>query len=344
MLDLYLAKGWRPTGQSLYVSDYLRTESDAIYGCLQTRMDLKDFQFKKRHRRLLQKNDALFRTAAYQARHPDPEMEAVNEAYMVLHPDKSIKDLSFHIFSEQGQSILDTRIFRVYLKDRLIGFSLFDVGKKCLYSKAGIYDPAFSHYSLGIYTMLLEIRWAQAQGFRYYHPGYFAPAYPMFNYKLNYGPIEYFHPVTQQWCVLEDPPEGHPADPYRLCEDKLLELQTLCRAANLQSELLEYPSFTARYYLSNINSDAERLIDGPLLLELQSPELPEEVVVIYHPAHQSYYCYETAWSGLQDFKLQAVSPANGKRRFPRPLAIYKTLAIHRDAAGLVQKIKSMNKS
>lgn len=325
-LDRYLTTGWRPTGQSLYTADYLRTDEDAIYGCLQVRVPLDDFTFKKRHRRLLKKNDQLFRVEVGKADLPDAQMLAVNKAYLKLHPEKSTENLAFHIIGDQLYPVLDTRVVKVYLKQKLLGFSFFDVGKHCLYSKAGIYDPAFADYSLGIYTMLLEMRWARQAGYRFYHPGYFAPDYPTFNYKLSFGPVEYRHPVHLRWLPLEEPPENHRADPYHIIEEKLLLLQRYLDKNGMGTRLLEYPSYTARYYYANADLDADELLDSPLLLEFQHGAPSEELIAVYDLPEQCYRIHETAWSGMQDFKLRPISPANGRVRFGRPVAIYETVA------------------
>lgn len=321
-LDDYLTSGWRPTGQSVYTSDYLRTNEDALYGCLQLRIPLADFHFKKRHRKLLRRNNELFRTEIRRANIPDEAMLAVNRRYLVDNPDKSQENLAFHVIGDQFRRVLDTWESRVYLKNQLIAFSYFDVGDKCVYAKAGIYDPAFGDYSLGTYTMLLELEWAKATGRAFYHPGYYAPQYPAFNYKLNYGPVEYRHPAQGTWQPLTGEPANHAADPYLLCETKLTALQQVLGEAGLQTRLLEYPSFTARYFYANTNLEQEDLLDGALLLQPCGPGVPDEIVIVYDLTENRYVCYETAWAGMQDFKLKPISPANGRRRFDRPVAIH----------------------
>jgi arginine-tRNA-protein transferase len=318
-LDHYLTTGWRPTGQSMYTSDYLRTDDDAIYGCLQTRLPLANFVFKKRHRRLLKKNSEYFTFKISPAAFPDDEMLAINKKYMEVHPGKSQENLAFHVIGERLHKVLNTQVIRVFVAGKLIGFSYFDAGKQCLYSKAGIYDPKFKDYSLGIYTILLEIQWAKENGYAYYHPGYIAPQYPVFNYKLNFGPMEYRNPASRAWAPLESDPINHPDDPYRQCEDALLGLQTALIAAGISSELEEYPSYTARYYYANGDMDENKLLDAALLLNLQATNAFYSRVITYDLAAGMFRCYDTSFAGLRDFKLQETSPVNGRQRFPNPL-------------------------
>lgn len=342
-LDEYLTAGWRPTGQSIYTADYLRTDEDAIYGCLQLRVPLQGFTFKKRHRKLLRKNGALFSIVVQKASIPDEEMQAVNRRYLEVNPDKSQENLAFHIIGDRMLPVLNTWETRVYLKKKLIAFSYFDVGQQCLYSKAGIYDPAFGDYSLGTYTMLLELEWALAKGFRYYHPGYYSPSYPVFNYKLNFGPTEYRDPASSNWSLLKGEPSGHPADPYFQVGQKLNELITAFAHAGVTARLLEYPSFTARYYYANSDMNPNDLLDGALLVEPYGPSIPEEHVITYNLMEKAYICYETSWAGMQDFKLLPVSPVNGRARYNCPVAVHSVVVTAPTATEILDRIRLVRK-
>lgn len=343
-LDDFLTAGWRPTGQSVYTSDYLRTEDDALYGCLQLRVPLQGFTFKKRHRKLLKRNGQLFRTVVRPAEAPTPEMQRVNGEYRKVHPEKSQEDLSFHVTGDRGRKVINTHEVLVYLRDQLIAFSYFDVGQHCLYSKAGIYDPAFRDFSLGTYTMLLELQWALGRDFHFYHPGYYAPQYPAFNYKLTLGPTEYLDPATAQWAPLTGDPVDHPADPYRRVEEKLTEVKDILAGNGIASRLLEYPSFTARYFCANNGFDAGELLDGVMLVQPYGSSVPDEQVIVYDLAAASYLAYETSWAGLQDFRLRPVSPVSGRQRLGSPVAIHCTIAVAPTARELVAALRYARRS
>ena len=60
----------------------------------------------------------------------------------------------------RGQLALDTREVKIYDGDKLAAFSFFDKGQRSMYSKQGIYDPAYHQFSLGFFTMLVEIQYA----------------------------------------------------------------------------------------------------------------------------------------------------------------------------------------
>ena len=131
--------------------------------------------------------------------------------------------------NEDGERVLNTQLFRVYDGKRLVAFSYFDVGRRVMYTKAGIYDPDYADHSLGLFTMLLEVELAVERDFTYYYPGYYAPTFPAFNYKLQFGPMQYRNIATGQWlphpALPLSPTDEAPEDPLTLNRRMLLEAQ-----------------------------------------------------------------------------------------------------------------------
>ncbi|MEM9527361.1 MAG: GNAT family N-acetyltransferase [Bacteroidota bacterium] len=340
-LDQFLPSGYRPAGQSIYATDYLRTEEDdGVYGCIQLRLPLRDFHFKKRHRRLMSKHANYFRTEIGPASLPDAAMYEVNRRYMEVHPAKSREDIEFHLVSEfTGERVLNTHCLKVFLKDRLVAFSFFDVGQRTVYTKAGIYDPAFSDYSLGTYTLLLELEWAVAQGYNYYHPGYFAPEYPVFNYKLKFGSVEYRDCLTELWHPLPKNDPSTPTDPYRHNEAALLKAQAVFDQQALPTTLMEYPSFTARFHYPNSGG---RLLDVPFLLQVdQYGTTNQAMIVVYENSTAEYYCLHPQYSGLRDLKVHPFGPG-GYPRYPKPVVIGYVVAAAKSPEELLLELPRQN--
>ncbi len=317
--DAYLTAGFRPAGQSVYFADYLRPANDGIYGCIQIRLPLKNFVFKPKHRRMLRQHGARFRTEiALASRLPDAEMYEVNTRYAAVFPDKTRLDLEFHLCNEaNGLRTLHTYCAKVYDGEKLIAFSFFDVGKTVVYTKAGIYDPAYADYSLGTYTILLELDWAVHNGFRYYHPGYYAPAYPVFHYKLRFGPADYRDWQTGEWHPLPNNDPDFPPDPYAHNLAALEELQRELMLWGVSATLLEYPSCTARFHYPGTGGG---LLDAPLVLKLRLG--PEGVIVFDNQTQQYVFCL-TASSGLRDVKVRIQGPSG----LPRSLFPLRALGV-----------------
>ena len=326
-LDEFLARGWRPTGQSIYTSDYLRTDDDELHGCLQIRLPLQGFRFKKRHHKLLRRNRARFHVTHELARFPDGELLRVNRLYMRAHPEKTREDLEYNVMNEDGERVLNTQLFRVYDGKRLVAFSYFDVGRRVMYTKAGIYDPEYATHSLGLFTMLLEVELAVERDFTYYYPGYYAPTFPAFNYKLQLGPMQYRNIATGEWlphpALPLSPTDEAPEDPLTLNRRMLLEAQRALIGSGIRAEFREYPSFTGRFRPTREGEN--QMLDAPLLLLIGRP-LPLEFyfVLTYDNEAQRYRYDVVRTANLYDMRVQLVSQ-HGVPRFTTPVVVHNRI-------------------
>ena len=322
-LDEFLARGWRPTGQAIYTSDYLRTDDDELHGCLQIRLPLAGFQFKKRHRKLLRRNGGRFRVTHETARFPDGELLRVNRLYMDRHPDKTREDLEYNVMNEDGERVLNTQLFRVYDGGRLVAFSYFDVGRQVMYTKAGIYDPAYAHHSLGLYTMLLEVQHGVERGFTYYYPGYYAPTFPAFDYKLQLGAMQYRDITSGSWCTHPLPPASPPEDPLTANRRHLLVARQALIEAGIRADFREYPSFTGRFRPTR-NGD-NQMLDAPLLLLVGRSMPLDFYFVLTYDNESARYRYDVVrTANLYDMRVQLVSQ-HGVPRFTTPVVVHNRL-------------------
>lgn len=327
-LDAYLSTGWRPAGQAVYTADFLRTDNDELYGTIQVRLPLKGFAFKKRHRKLLKQNGQRFTHTCEVAYAPDEELLALNRRYMQEHPAKSREELTLHVTGEYGWQALDTRIIRIYDGDKLIAFSYFDLGARTAYTKAGIYDPEYRRFSLGIYSMALEIAWLRKRGIAYYHPGYVVPRYPMFDYKLQFGQMEFRQLSTGNWLPF-DP--AQPEDNYLMVQNALTYLQQAITRSGQPNELFEYASFTARFHYE---TDGMSLLDAVFFLFLGRADLfGSFYIATYQLETQAYQLLRVKDSHLRDVRIPP--KANGLRRYAVPLLVVDELLSSDDVSEVV---------
>ncbi len=336
-LDQFLARGWRPTGQSIYTSDYLRTDDDELHGCLQIRMPLHDLSLKKRHRKLLRQNSRRFRVEYEEAGFPDAEILRVNRLYMAGHPEKTREDLEYNVVNDDGRKVLNTQLVRVYDEDRLVAFSYFDLGQRVIYTKAGIYDPAYASHSLGIFTMLLEIELARSLNYAYYYPGYYSPTFSAFDYKLQLGPMEYREIATGLWLPHHRDSARRPADPLALNRRKLLDAQRIFSAAGLRTEFREYPSFTGRFRPTRQGEN--QMLDAPLLLLVGRPLPMEFYYVLTYDNETQVYRYDVVrTANLYDMRVKLLSAA-GTPRFTTPVVVHHRLLETYNLATVLEKAK-----
>ncbi|MEQ8703690.1 MAG: GNAT family N-acetyltransferase [Phaeodactylibacter sp.] len=295
-LDVYLKAGWRCTGQSIYTSHFMRfpPETDGrIFSTIPTRLNLEGYTFRKSLNRLYRKVHQHFRVTAGEPLVWDEAMEEVHSKYQALFPDRPLADLERYQSEPEGPFTFDTRCVKVYQEGELAAFSVFNLGEKSLYSSQGIYDPKWRKYSLGFFTMLEEIGYAQQTGRSYFYPGYVVPDYPEFDYKKRVGPLEYFLLQQQRWV-----PEGSvmPADvPINQMRNALQELQHRLLQVGLESHLMEYTLFDIRFF----DNQPLPYLEFPLILLLSAPEPARFCpVAVFVPKTQQYAILDIKFFGI----------------------------------------------
>ncbi|HFB99628.1 MAG TPA: hypothetical protein ENJ53_02375, partial [Phaeodactylibacter sp.] len=189
VLDDYLFHGWFRSGQYIYTSKILNFEG-LLYSPIRIRLPLRGYHFRKSLRKVWKKNQrfqTIYRKATITS-----EKEILYQKYKSRLDGYVSPSIKSSLLDNHETSIYDTQEVAIYDEGKLIGFSFFDLGKKSMASIMGIFDPKYSRYSLGFYTMLAEIEYGKKNGFHYYYPGYVIPYYPKFDYKLRIGEVEFY--------------------------------------------------------------------------------------------------------------------------------------------------------
>ena len=266
-LDDYLEAGWRCTGQSIYTAHFMRFPPDSsgrIYSTMPTRLPLQGYRFRKSLRKLWRKNEKHFTWEAGQPFQFDEAAQQVHQAYGRAFPDRTLADEEVYRSRPSGPFTFDTREIRVYDAGKLVAFSLFNLGERSLYSSQGIYQPDYGRYSLGFFTMLLEISYAQSQGISHYYPGYVVPGYEEFDYKHRVGPLEYYELSSGSWKPFATLEEGEV--PINRMWQELRKLQGQLQQRGVESHLAEYAWFDIRFY----EKRSLPFLEMPVVLVVQS--------------------------------------------------------------------------
>ncbi len=201
--DDLLANGWFRNDLHVY-STLGRYIDNEWKPCLMLRVCLNGFQWKKRLRKILRLGGQKFEVKICPFV-PRPAIETLWQEYKSkVHHWGSVPSLAQHLFKGQLPSDFNTYEVGVYFENRLVAFSIFDKGSVSAASLEAAYDVQFSKYSLGIYTMLLEIEYCINQNKDYYYPGFYPRNSPMFDYKLRPGGIEFFRLKKGQWVSWEE--------------------------------------------------------------------------------------------------------------------------------------------
>lgn len=163
-----------------------------------------------------------------------------------------------------------------------------DLGEK---SSAGIscfYDPEYRKYSLGKYLMYLKMEFCKQNGFHFFYPGYFAPDYPLFDYKLDLAKpsLQYLDLVADAWIPFEEFDSSR--IPINLIVEKLRILSEVLDSRGVKNDFKFYDFFDADM-IHNLNGMG--LLDFPVFLfcfdiDSDSPLLP---MVIYDVRDEQFH-------------------------------------------------------
>ena len=188
-LDKKLADGWFRSGYMLFRSQIICIEAE-VASVVNVRLPLKGYEMHKRMRKRFRRNNRLFRHEVSEF-YIDDELNRLykhQRERFIGFLYESLNDLFGHKEHLTDGIPFNTKMLRVYDEDnRLVAASVFDLGQKSIASILGVFDPDYGKYSLGIYTMQLEVEYAIAHGFEYYYPGYILDTPSVFDYKLRLG-------------------------------------------------------------------------------------------------------------------------------------------------------------
>lgn len=294
-LDRYLANGWRPLGQRIYISDFVQLDLGEIFSVIPTRLPLNKHQWRKGQRKLLNKNKAAFRWEIVPAKIDEAKL-AINRQYMEQHPTKSTDDLNIHL-SHEGRNIFSTYECNIYDNDELIAFSFFDLGEHSAYSKAGIYNPHYHKYSLGLFSMYLEVEWCKEHNFEYYYPGYISPDNSLFEYKKRVGSLDFWHMPKNEWLPLslfDNTKHG----PYQLLLQHNQALVEVLHQARLKAQLFLYVFFEMRM-MDSVRS--KNMLANPFMILLNAPSEREVTIAIYNLEVSAYQCWHCSFDRIFTF-------------------------------------------
>ena len=185
--DALLAEGWRHFGEHFYrynlgVYNY---EIRAVYPL---RVNLEKFSFSKSQRRVLNKNRDL--TSVIRPIEITREKERRFERHISRFKEGVPTSLFDFVSYEPATVPCEGLEVCVYDGKKLLAASFFDVGAETISSVYGMFDPTVTERSLGILTMLLEIKYAFANGKKFYYHGYAYEGNSFYDYKKRFRALE----------------------------------------------------------------------------------------------------------------------------------------------------------
>ena len=188
--DTYLESGWRR-----FANYYFRPDCPSCKKCIPIRVLVDEFQPSKSQRKLLRKNKDV--TCLLREKTFSPEIFEIYKAHSKERFNQPSKIEEFY-----GVHYSDTchaYQSEYYIEGKLVAVGFLDVGVKGLSSSYFVFDPEYSSYSLGRYSILKEMEFAQQLGKPYYYLGYWIEENKHMSYKNKYFPHECLNWNSKEW-------------------------------------------------------------------------------------------------------------------------------------------------
>ncbi|MCB0706332.1 MAG: arginine-tRNA-protein transferase [Saprospiraceae bacterium] len=293
-LDTYLDKGWYRMGQAVFTCRFL-IFNGVLFTSIWIRLSLKNYVFSKRKRKRMNQLNARFRTII-RPFEVTAEKEKLYRIYREQFPAKIAPSLASALLDDTENNIFNTQEIAIYDGDKLIAFSTFDLGEKSIASILGVYHPDYAKFSLGVYTMLLEVQYGQKNGYDLFYPGYVVPGYSKFDYKLQIGEVDYYDELTSKWNPFTNLDLDNLA-PQEI-EKALVAFGQKLQEIGLKSHIYLYPPYEANllgYWILDY-------LDYPLILEVQNGQADMSLILCYDHRSKRYHLYQcTVYDNLDDF-------------------------------------------
>lgn len=199
-MDESWARGWRHFGTHFFRSS-LQTGDQGWLAIVPLRIRLSEFKPGKSQRRVLRKNADVLCT--FEPSQITGEFRGMFDIHKRRFTDNEPSDLADFLGGEPATRPCEGLMLRCELNARTVAVSFLDVGQKAMSSVYAFFDPEYSHRSLGIFTMLKEIEFAQTNGMELYYPGYATEGHSHYDYKKRFRPMEGYDWIRDVWSPLE---------------------------------------------------------------------------------------------------------------------------------------------
>ncbi len=182
--DQRLAAGDRRSGAFLY-----RTNCPQCKACEPIRIQVDQFQPNRSQKRAWRKGERELTTILGPPIVDQLRIDMFNEHRWqrgLAGEDREIDEHGYESFLVE--TCCDTFEIRYYLDSQLIAVAICDEGNASVSAVYCFFDPAFSRYSLGTYSVLKLIELCQLWGKCYLYLGLYIAESPNMSYKANFRP------------------------------------------------------------------------------------------------------------------------------------------------------------
>ena len=197
-LDGLLAEGWRHFGTMFFRYNAAVMEG-RLHFILPLRIELEGWKATRSQQRVIKKNADL--RTEIRAASIDREKQAMFLRHSRRFTDNIPTSLENFLHPEPAEIPCRCEEVAVFLGEQLVAVSFLAIGKEAVSGIYGIFEPEYASRSLGVFTMLEEIRYAREIGVKYYYSGYSTMAPSHYDYKKGFEGL-YAYDWGGQWHPL----------------------------------------------------------------------------------------------------------------------------------------------
>ncbi|WP_028972720.1 arginyltransferase [Spirochaeta cellobiosiphila] len=194
-LDELFEAGWRRFG-----AYFFRPACRFCRKCIPIRTVIPELNLSKSQRRVMKKN-ADTRVIVNPLRYDERHFEIYKKHSLIKfhnEEDEEAFKQSFYL------PAAPCGIIEYYRDNILVAFGFLDFGKESLSSVYFVYDPDYSQYSLGSFSVITEIKLGQKWGKRHYNLGFWIKENRSMSYKDRFKPCEIMDWDNYQWNRLDE--------------------------------------------------------------------------------------------------------------------------------------------
>lgn len=184
--DQALEEGVRRSGIFIY-----HTNCPGCNACEPIRIPVEDFVPRRRHRRVLKRAEAELRVEIGEPIIDRQRVELYNKHKVgrgLGEPGSEVDLRSLKEFI--GITCCDSREFRYYRGDDLVGVAIADVGYEAMSAVYCYFDSELSELGIGNFSVLKQIEACREWGIKYLYLGFYVAGNAHMKYKASYLPHE----------------------------------------------------------------------------------------------------------------------------------------------------------
>jgi len=195
-IDEYWERGWVSSPFELKREDTVMFSDEVKHREFPTRYRLKDFRLSKSLRRVFNRNRDLQMCVRPLRITPDKcELYLKHEKRFYEHILFTLQR-NYPFVNYSQTKLMETAVF---CDGKLAAFSIFQLGEYSVYSDIACWDVKYWDRSLGILTVLLEMRYAAAKGYKYYYLAHYNKQSRLFQYKKRFPALEFYDWDNDRW-------------------------------------------------------------------------------------------------------------------------------------------------